>query len=85
METERKVKIASWGSLAGSLAVLALELHGPAFIETLPEGVRLVAGAALVMLLTYFGGRQARSRPNELAPSTLEAARIKLRSGGAAV
>lgn len=79
MATERKVKIASWGSMLGSLAVLALEMHGPAFIETLPSGVRLVAGAALVTLLAYFGGRQARSRPDALAPSTLEAAKIKLR------
>lgn len=78
MVTERKVKIASWGSFAGGLAVLALEMHGPAFIETLPSGARLLAGAALVTLLTYFGGRQARSRPAELAPSTLEAARAHL-------
>lgn len=75
--TEQKVKIASWGSFAGGLAVLALELHGPAFIESLPEPTRLLAGAALITLLTYFGGRQARSRPGTLAPSTIEAARVR--------
>lgn len=79
-KTEWKVRIASLASFVASLAVVTLlEVKAPQFIETLPEGVQALAGAALVAVTTWYSGRYARSRPEYISQSTIDAVRAKMR------
>jgi len=76
--TEFKVKIASFASFAGSLAAsVVLEQWAPKAVERLPLGVQALAGAAIVAAAAWFAGRAARSRPDSISESTLEAVRVR--------
>lgn len=73
-KTEWKVRIAALASFVGSLAAGAL-LDERTFevINRLPDGVRPLALAALVAAGVWYAGRTAKSRPEYIAKSTLEA------------
>ncbi len=74
MPAEWKVKIASLATFVGSLAAVSLiETRGVEFVNSLPEGVRIVLLPALVATGTWFAGRAAATRPDMLAPSTIKA------------
>lgn len=77
--TEWKVRAASLATFAGSLAAVSLiETRGLEFVNALPEGVRIVALPLLVSAGAWFAGRAARSRPDYVAASTIEAVRDHL-------
>lgn len=73
-KTEWKVRIAALASFVGSLAAGAL-LDERTFdvINKLPDGVRPLVLAALVGAGVWYSGRAARSRPDMLGKSTIEA------------
>ncbi len=74
MPTEWKVKIASLATFVGSLAAVSLiETRGVELVNQLPEGVRIVLLPVLVAAGTWFAGRAAKTRPDMLAPSTIDA------------
>jgi hypothetical protein len=73
-KTEWKVRIASLASFVGSLAAVSLiETRGVELVNALPEGVRIVALPLLVSAGAWFAGRAARSRPEYLGQSTIDA------------
>lgn len=77
-KTEWKVKIAATASFLASLAgVMVLETWAPSAIAGLPSGVQAVATAGVVTLATWLSGRAARSRPDAISESTLEAVRVR--------
>lgn len=76
--TEWKVRIASLASFVGSLAAaILLEVKTPEIVAALPEGVRVLALSALVAAGTWSSGRAARSRPEYISQSTLDAVRAR--------
>lgn len=80
--TEWKVRAASLATFAGSLAAVSLiETRGLEFVNALPEGVRIVALPLLVSTGAWFAGRAARSRPDYVAESTIEAVRDHIERG----
>jgi hypothetical protein len=83
-KTEWKVRIAALASFVGSLAAGAL-LDERTFdvINNLPDGVRPVVLAGVVAAGVWYSARTARSRPDMISKSTLEAVRehIDLRGG----
>lgn len=84
-KTEWKVRAASLATFAGSLiAVSLIETRGLEFVNSLPEGVKIVALPLLVTAGAWFSGRIARSRPDFIAPSTIDAVikHIDERHGG---
>lgn len=81
--TEWKVRAASLATFAGSLAAVSLtETRGLEFVNALPEGVRIVALPLLVSAGAWFAGRAARSRPDYVAQSTIDAVRDHLDGPG---
>lgn len=77
--TEWKVRVASSASFVATLAIGAiLESRGPEFIETLPEPTRVFAGALLVAAASWLAGRAAKTRPESLSQSTIDAVRAQL-------
>lgn len=78
-KTEWKVRIASLASFVGTLAVgIALEeINSPEFIDRLPDGLQVLAGAALVAACTWVSGRIARTRPEYISQSTVDAVRAR--------
>ncbi len=79
-KTEWKVKLASLGAFAGSLAgVMALEMYAPSFIERLPDGLQAVGASAVAAGVAWLSGWMARTRPESLSESTIAAARVALR------
>ena len=73
-KTEWKVRVASLASFVGSLAAVGLiETRGLEFVNALPEGVRIVALPVLVSAGAWFAGRAARSRPEYVSQSTIDA------------
>ncbi len=75
-KTEWKVRIASLAAFVGSLAVsILLDGRAVEFVNTLPEGVRVIALPLLVALGTWFSGLVAKSRPEYIAQSTIDAVR----------
>lgn len=78
--TEWKVRIATLASFIGSLVLgTLLEIKTPELIDELPEGLRVIVGGAAVAAATWFSGRAARSRPQYISDSTIEAVREYLR------
>lgn len=76
--TEWKVKIASLASFAGSLAASVLiDEWAPGIVERLPSGAQAVGAAALAAAAAWFAGRAAKSRPDAISQSTLEAVRVR--------
>lgn len=76
--TEFKVKAAATASFVASLAgVLLLEEWAPKVIAELPTSVQAMATAGVVTLVTWLSGRAARSRPDAISESTLEAVRVR--------
>ena len=76
--TEFKVKAAATASFVASMTgVLVLEEWGPKLIAELPTGVQAMATAGVVTLATWLSGRVARSRPDAISESTLEAVRVR--------
>lgn len=79
--TEWKVRIASFASFVGALAATTLiETRGVEIVNDLPETVRIIALPLLVAAGTWFSGRAARSRPEYISQSTIDA--VRARSGG---
>lgn len=75
-KTEWKVRIASLAAFVGSLAAsILIETRGVELVNDLPENVRVVLLPVLVAVGTWFAGRAARSRPEYISKSTLEAIR----------
>lgn len=80
-KTEWKVRIASLASFVGALAVgTLLEVKTPDIVNALPDGVQVLAGAALVAAASWFSGRAARSRPEYVSQSTIDAVRERFRA-----
>lgn len=78
--TEWKVRVASLASFVGAtVAGLLLESRGPQMIEQLPSAVQVLAGAVLAAALTWLSGRAARSRPEYISQSTIDAVRARAR------
>ncbi len=78
-KTEWKVRIAALASFAGSLAAGAL-LDERTFdvINKLPDGVRPLVLAGLVAAGVWYSARAARSRPDMISKSTMEAVAEKI-------
>lgn len=77
-KTEWKVRIASFATFAGSLAAVALiETRGVELVNELPEPVRIVLLPILVAAGSWFAGRAARSRPDCIGQSTIDAVRAR--------
>jgi hypothetical protein len=75
-KTEWKVRVASLATFVGSLAAVSLiETRGVEFVNTLPEGARLIALPLLVSAGAWFAGRAATSRPEYIGQSTIDAVR----------
>lgn len=73
-KTEWKVRIAALASFVGSLAAVSLiETRGVELVNNLPEGVRIVALPLLVAAGAWFSGRAAKSRPEYISQSTIDA------------
>lgn len=82
LRTEWKVKLASFGAFAGSLAgIVALDAYAPAVIERAPEGLRAVAAAAVAAAVSWLSGWVARSRPESVSQSTVDAVLRARRQG----
>ncbi len=83
-KTEWKVRIAALASFAGSLAAGAL-LDERTFdvINRLPDGVRPLVLAGVVAAGVWYSARGARSRPDMISKSTLDAVveHIDMRGG----
>jgi hypothetical protein len=83
-KTEWKVRIAALASFVGSLAAGAL-LDERTFdvINNLPDGVRPVVLAGVVAAGVWYSARAARSRPDMISKSTLDAVieHVDLRGG----
>lgn len=80
-KTEWKVKVASTASFVASLAgVLLIEGWAPKVIAELPTGAQALATAGVVTLVTWLSGRAARSKPDAISESTLEAVRVRAAS-----
>lgn len=79
-KTEWKVKIASLGSFVGALAgAVILDEWAPSVLAGLPDSMRLVAGAILAGVSSWLSGYLAKSRPESVSASTIEAVREHLR------
>ena len=73
-KTEWKVRIAALASFVGSLAAVSLiETRGVDLVNSLPEGIRIIALPLLVSAGAWFAGRAARSRPEYIGQSTIDA------------
>ncbi len=76
LRTEWKVKLASLGAFVGSLAgVMALEAYAPAFVERLPDGLQAIGASAVAAGMSWLSGWMARTRPESLSESTIDAVR----------
>lgn len=77
--TEWKVRAASLASFIATLAAgTVLEMRGPEFIETLPDVTKVFAAALLVSVTSWLSGRAAKSRPDYISQSTIDAVRAHL-------
>ncbi len=80
-KTEWKVRIASLATFVGSLALgILFEVERPGIIERLPDNLQVVGGALLVAAASWFSGRAARSRPEYISQSTVDAVREAIRA-----
>lgn len=78
-KTEWKVRIASLAGFVATLAVGVLleTVNSPEFIDKLPDSLQVVAGAVLVAASTWIAGRIARTRPEYISQSTVDAVRAR--------
>lgn len=73
-KTEWKVRIAALASFVGSLAAGALlDERTFSVINNLPDGVRPLVLAGLVGAGVWYSARAARSRPEYISKSTIDA------------
>lgn len=83
-KTEWKVRIAALASFVGSLAAGALlDERTFSVINNLPDGVRPLVLAGVVAAGVWYSARVAKSRPEMISKSTIEAVakHIEMRGG----
>jgi hypothetical protein len=74
LRTEWKVKLASLGAFAGSLiASVALDVYAPSIVNNVPGGLRTLTAAAIAAAVSWLSGWVARTRPECVSPSTVDA------------
>jgi hypothetical protein len=79
--TEFKVKIASLASFAGALAgSVILDKWAPGVLAGLSPAVQAVLGAVIAAVSAWLAGYIARTRPDSISESTVNAAREYLRA-----
>lgn len=82
-KTEWKVRIGSLAAFVGALAMSALiETRGVEAVNALPEGLRMILLPSLVAAGSWFAARAARSRPEYIGASTVDAVRRHLEHRG---
>jgi hypothetical protein len=75
-KTEVKVKVAATVTyLLGVAAAVFLSTTATDFVKDLPDWAESIAYPALLAAGTWVAGRQAKSKPDALAPSTIAAAK----------
>lgn len=79
-KTEWKVKAATLGTYLVTLAAtIFLSTTATDFVHALPDWLESIVYPALVAVVTLLSGRAARTRPDALSPSTIEAVEKWLR------
>jgi hypothetical protein len=74
-KTELKVRAASLAAFMASLVgITVLQASGAEWIRDLPLWLQAPAGALLLAGITWLSGRQTKSKPDYLSPSTIAAA-----------
>ena len=82
--TEFKVKVASLASFAGALAgSVLLDEWAPGFLAGLSPAAQAVLGATIASVSAWLAGYVARTKPDSISDSTIDAAREYLRRRGA--
>lgn len=78
-KVELKVKAASYVTFFASLAVFVfLSTTATDYVKALPDAVENVGLAAILAATTFVGGYVKKSRPANLAQSTIDAAAVWL-------
>lgn len=78
--TEWKVKAAAYGTFFAALAgSVVLSTTATDYVEALPDWLESIVYPAVLAAATMLSGRAARTRPEELSPSTVEAVEKWLR------
>lgn len=79
-KTEWKVKAAALGTWLAALAgSIALSTTATDYVEALPDWIENIIYPALVAGVSLLSGRAARTKPDYLSPSTIEAVETWLR------
>lgn len=79
-KTEWKVKAATYGTFFATLAgSVALSTTVTDYVESLPDWLENIIYPSVVAVTAWLSGRAARTRPDELSPSTVEAVERWLR------
>ena len=80
-KTEWKVKAAAAATyLAGLAASVFLATTATDYVKALPDALEAIVYPALLAAITLVSGRMARTKPDQLSPSTVEAVTKWLRN-----
>lgn len=78
--TELKVRAASAATFLASLAgVILLQTSATDWVKDLPVWAQAPGAALILAGITWLTGRQAKSKPDYLSPSTIEAVQAWMR------
>lgn len=79
-KTEWKVKAATYGTFfAGLVGSVVLSTTATDYVEALPDWLESIVYPAVLAAATMLSGRAARTRPEELSQSTVDAVERWLR------
>lgn len=80
-KTEFKVKAAGLASYLAGVALLTfLNTTVTDMVERMPDVAESIVYPALIAAITVVAGRQARTKPEQLSPSTVEAVTTWMRT-----
>ena len=78
-KTEIKVRVAAWATFVATLAgTTVLQTRAGDWVSDLPAWLQAPAAALVLAGITWLSGRQAKSKPDYLSPSTIEAAKARI-------
>ena len=74
LKTEWKVKVSSLGAFVGTLAgAVALDVYAPAVVAHAPEALKVATAALVSAAVAWLSGWAARTRPESVSQSTVDA------------